>query len=235
MACPHGHGHGDGGDVEGLGGPGGVYYKEYLQLDGLLKAQKPVTTAHDEMLFIVTHQAYELWFKQMLHELRSVQEVFLKPPVSERHMLLVTSRLNRVSEILRLLVQQFQVLETMTAMDFLEFRDKLVPASGFQSLQFRELEFLLGASSHIQPDHRHDAKAHAFYSHFQTLDAEGLKDKSNQQSLFSLVERWLERTPGLHDGHAQHSSKCYDSDDNNTDSNNSNVEKPFCFCKPSDA
>jgi tryptophan 2,3-dioxygenase len=117
-------------------------YGKYLRVPELCQLQFPQSTPahHDEMLFIIIHQAYELWFKLMLHEMEKVIH-FLKEGsvLDSRHFL------NRIVEILKLLVKQIHILETMRPVDFLEFRERLQPASGFQSLQFRELEFLAGA------------------------------------------------------------------------------------------
>ena len=126
-----------------------VYYADYLGLERLLSAQNPLSRidgrpAHDEMLFIVTHQAYELWFKQILHELDSVLEDFSGRSVAESRIGAAVARLARVVEIQKLLVEQLHVLETMTPLDFLSFRDALTPASGFQSFQFRLIEQKLG-------------------------------------------------------------------------------------------
>ena len=108
-----------------------------------------IPPAHDELLFIIVHQAYELWFKQLLHELTAVRDAMLasRGPDAEhgRPTWLARHLLRRVHVIERLLVSQIDVLETMTPQDFLEFRAALAPASGFQSVQFRELEFLSGA------------------------------------------------------------------------------------------
>ena len=109
-----------------------------------------VPPAHDELLFITVHQAYELWFKQLLHELTAVRDAMLaSTDGAGRREGRLTWRarhlLRRVHVIERLLVSQIDVLETMTPQDFLEFRAALAPASGFQSVQFRELEFLSGA------------------------------------------------------------------------------------------
>src|SRR5215470_4039776 len=126
-----------------------VDYAEYLKLDRLLSSQEPKSAAygrpaHDEMLFIVVHQAYELWFKQILHELDSVLALFRADSVDERSIGTAVSRLDRIVEIQKLLVDQLRVLETMTPLDFLDFRDMLVPASGFESVQFRLIENKLG-------------------------------------------------------------------------------------------
>ncbi len=125
-------------------------YGSYLRLPQLLDAQhlESDPPAHDELLFITIHQVYELWFQQLLHEVGAVRDAMLATPERPgggdrlwwaRHLM------NRVHVIERVLVQQIDVLETMTPQDFLEFRQRLAPASGFQSVQFRELEFLSGA------------------------------------------------------------------------------------------
>ena len=121
-----------------------VYYAEYLQLDRILDAQHPESAkrgpaAHDEMLFIIVHQAFELWFKQILHELDRLQALLeAGDDVRVRH------TLKRVLTILKVLVAQLDILETMTPLEFLTFRDRLETGSGFQSYQFRALEFALG-------------------------------------------------------------------------------------------
>jgi tryptophan 2,3-dioxygenase len=132
-----------------------VEYQQYLQLARLLDSQRPKSAeygspAHDELLFIVVHQVYELWFKQILHELDSVIGLFQQDSVDERKIGVAVSRLNRITEIQKLLVDQLRVLETMTPLDFLDFRDMLLPASGFQSQQFRRIESRLGVR-HDQP------------------------------------------------------------------------------------
>src|ERR1044071_8367388 len=128
-----------------------VHYSDYLQLDKILNAQDPESDkkqqpAHDEMLFIVIHQAYELWFKQLLYEVNSVAGIMQKPSLNDNspELQTVVHRLSRSVTILRVLVHQIDVMETMTAMDFLDFRDMLRPASGFQSWQFKALEAKLG-------------------------------------------------------------------------------------------
>jgi tryptophan 2,3-dioxygenase len=120
----------------------GVTYSTYLRLDELLDQQKPLSDEHDEMLFIVIHQVYELWFKEMLHELD-----FLKGLLERRDDMRAQHTLKRVLTILKVVVAQIDVLETMTPLEFLTFRERLESGSGFQSFQFRELEFLLGMRS----------------------------------------------------------------------------------------
>ncbi len=117
---------------------GGTDYATYLLIDDLLNLQRPITPeAHDELLFIVVHQAYELWFKLTLHELRRAdQELRASRPQA------AVGPLKRMVAIQRLLLEQLNVLETMGPEGFLEFRDPLTPASGFQSRQFRDIERL---------------------------------------------------------------------------------------------
>ncbi len=116
-----------------------VTYSSYLALDDLLAAQHPRSDEHDELLFIVIHQTYELWFKQLLHELGHVQCMLEggRTPQAE-------SSLRRVLTILKTIVAQVDVLETMTPRQFASFRGRLAQSSGFQSAQFRELEAVLG-------------------------------------------------------------------------------------------
>jgi tryptophan 2,3-dioxygenase len=117
-------------------------YGSYLRVGELLDQQRLESDppAHDELLFITIHQVYELWFKQLLHELTAArEEMFSGDLWRARHLL------GRVVAIEDVLIRQVAVLETMTPQDFLVFRDRLAPASGFQSVQFRELEFLSGA------------------------------------------------------------------------------------------
>ena len=117
-------------------------YGSYLRLAQLLDAQhlESDPPAHDELLFITIHQVYELWFQQLLHEATNARQAMYDGKFWWAQHLL-----NRMHVIERVLVQQIDVLETMTPQDFLEFRQRLAPASGFQSVQFRELEFLSGA------------------------------------------------------------------------------------------
>ncbi len=117
-------------------------YASYLRLDELLELQDPKSepAEHDEMLFIVVHQVYELWFKQLLHELDKIKRDFGD---GEVYPLLHTFK--RCRTIMKVMVSQLDVLETMTPMSFAAFRDRLDRASGFQSMQFREFEFVLGA------------------------------------------------------------------------------------------
>src|SRR3990172_2952562 len=116
-------------------------YWGYLKLDELLSLQQPLSDGpeHDETLFIIIHQIYELWFKEMLHELDHLQQLLVANDTPRAQ-----HTLKRALTILKTLVAQIDVLETMTPLEFLTFRDRLESGSGFQSAQFRELEFVLG-------------------------------------------------------------------------------------------
>jgi tryptophan 2,3-dioxygenase len=116
-------------------------YSEYLKLEELLALQRPLSRGpeHDEMLFIVIHQVYELWFKEILHEL-----AYLEQQLDRHDAARAQHTLKRILTILKVLVAQLDILETMTPLEFLSFRDRLESGSGFQSYQFRELEFALG-------------------------------------------------------------------------------------------
>jgi tryptophan 2,3-dioxygenase len=119
----------------------GLSYGSYLGIPELLDLQRLLSEppAHDELLFIIVHQAYELWFKELLFELESVREaMFRRDPERARHLL------SRVHAVEKVLIEQIPVLESMSPQDFLEFRSNLSPASGFQSVQFREIEFISG-------------------------------------------------------------------------------------------
>ncbi|NNE55503.1 MAG: tryptophan 2,3-dioxygenase, partial [Flavobacteriales bacterium] len=169
-----------------------VYYHDYLQLDKILNAQdmeseKIKKEAHDEMLFIVVHQAYELWFKQILYEVGSVMDI-LEEPVNDNSpaLQLVEHRLSRVNEILQLLIQQIDVIETMTPLDFLDFRDLLRPASGFQSMQFKILEAKLGLKS----DERFGKEY--YVSQLREADRQAILDLDGKKTLFDLIGQWLD-------------------------------------------
>lgn len=173
-----------------------VYYGEYLQLTKILDAQAPESAkrgpaAHDEMLFIVIHQTYELWFKQILHELGSVKALLAQVPMPSTALSTIVGRLQRITEIQRVLVDQIRVIETMTSLDFLEFRDDLLPASGFQSLQFRLIEAGLG----VTPKHRMAVEHQFFQSRLTPEDRAALQAAEAAPSMFGLLEQWLERMP----------------------------------------
>ena len=175
-----------------------LHYRNYLQLDKILDAQKLESIskgneAHEEMLFIIIHQAYELWFKQILHELDSVMQYFEKEKIHEENIGLIVSRVERSNKIMSILVDQIEILETMTSLDFLDFRHHLSPASGFQSYQFRQIELMLG----LKIEKRHQFGGCPYHSQFEGSRKEEILKLEEDDSLFSLVEKWLERIPFL--------------------------------------
>lgn len=164
--CPM---HG-GGDHPAIYDQSDLTYNDYLKISDLLKLQVPQSEPahHDELLFIIIHQAYELWFKLILHEMENSIRY-----MKERKILRAHHFMKRVNEIMKLLVQQIHILETMTPAEFLGFRDRLMPASGFQSIQFREVEFLAGL------------KDENYYAHFKNRPefVEILKRRASQPDL----------------------------------------------------
>lgn len=175
-----------------------VSYSDYLKINELLhlqnkRSQEFGKDAHDEMLFIITHQTYELWFKQILTELDSALALFSQAQVSETDMGTAVARFHRIIEIQKLLIQQVSVLETMTPLDFLDFRDMLYPASGFQSTQNRILENKLG----LKREQRLSYNSAPYYSYVAESEQKKMLESENQLSLFELVDRWLARTPFL--------------------------------------
>ena len=180
---------------------GPIYYADYLQLERLLGSQQMQSAlhgrpAHDEMLFIIVHQAYELWFKQVLWELDAVLAIFRKASVPEEGVGQAVSHCARIVEIQRVLLEQVDVLETMTPLDFLDFRDDLMPASGFQSVQFRQIENKLG----MRRADRLQILDAPYTSRLRPDDAARVEVSEKEPSLFDAIEGWLERTPFLHFG-----------------------------------
>ena len=157
-----------------------VTYATYLQLDQLLSLQQPRADGpeHDELLFIVIHQVYELWFKELLHELDRVAALLNS---NEPHR--VQHTLKRILTILKVLVAQLDILETMTPLEFLSFRSRLEAASGFQSDQFRQIEFLLGA--------KHESAMGRFAAGSRALTA--LERRYRQATLWDGFLHYLSR------------------------------------------
>jgi tryptophan 2,3-dioxygenase len=184
-------------------------YSSYLKVPELLELQHPQSRPehHDELLFIIVHQTYELWFKELLHDLDAVVSNFqaaARNPLSHEEVYEAARLLRRCTEITRVLVEQFTILETMLPTHFLAFRGKLEPASGFQSEQFRELEFLCGLKDEkMLRYHRPTPEAHAQLERrlrepslpeafFGTLRAIGkleIKDNASEQEKFASRAR----------------------------------------------
>ncbi len=174
----------------------GVYYSDYLQLDKILNAQqlesdKNSAHAHDEMLFIIIHQSYELWFKQILFEVGSVMQIMSQPNIQDNSpdIFTVNHRLQRVVTILQVLVDKVSILESMTPLDFLDFRNMLRPASGFQSIQFKILEASLG----LRMADRYGKQYYT--SQLKPEDKKIIEEAENTKPLIDLVNEWLERMP----------------------------------------
>ncbi|MFI5172493.1 MAG: tryptophan 2,3-dioxygenase family protein [Chitinophagales bacterium] len=177
-----------------------VEYTEYLQLDRILNSQslesdKENLHAHDEMLFIIIHQAYELWFKQIHFEVDSAIAIFNKETVNDNspELQTIVHRTSRVVTILKLLVNQIDILETMTPLDFHEFRDLLRPASGFQSWQFKMLEAKLG----LKFEARHGQEY--YLSMLKPEYVAEVKKVESQKTLLELIDEWLRRMPFFED------------------------------------
>lgn len=173
-----------------------VHYSDYLRLDTILSSQvseseKQQLAAHDEMLFIIIHQAYELWFKQILHEINSVRAIMQSSAINDNSpdLQIVVHRLSRTVTILRVLVQQVDIMETMTPMDFLDFRDMLRPASGFQSWQFKIIEASLG----LKFKQRHGLNY--YLSQLKQEQVDLIRKAESEKSLLQLVNEWLDRMP----------------------------------------
>ncbi|KAJ1374343.1 Tryptophan 2,3-dioxygenase, variant 2 [Parelaphostrongylus tenuis] len=177
----------------------GITYSEYLQLHKLLDCQKLKSEeqgdrVEDEHLFIIIHQCYELWFKQIIYDIDIVRALLNNTVVDETKTLRIVSGLDRTVRILKLLADQITILDTMSPLDFVDFRKYLTTASGFQSLQFRLLENKMG----VRPERRIKYNALHYKNVFLNKDELMAIEKSEEEpSLFTLIQNWLERTPGL--------------------------------------
>lgn len=177
-----------------------LYYADYIELDKILNSQHPksfssMEDGNDEMLFIIIHQAYELWFKQILFELDLVRNIFIRARINDNSddMSRAVHRLNRVVKILELINQQVSVLETMTALDFLEFRNQLLPASGFQSKQFRLIEAKLGLK--MQQRYNSEYYKHTRPGSLSEADLQEVDRVEGESTIKELIVQWLERMP----------------------------------------
>ncbi len=192
-----------------------VSYGSYLQLDRLLSSQNPPDYAqlrdsdrpdaktrprahHDELLFIVVHQVFELWFKVILQEMRLARDLLGRQSqgsriaeVPEEHIPRVVAALDRVNEILQVATHQWRVVETIDPTSFLDFRDLIIPASGFQSVQFRELEILAGLPENL----RVDFEGTAYATKLTDSEQERLKSAQGEMTLHAALLDWLGRTP----------------------------------------
>jgi len=172
-------------------------YSTYLQLGKVLNANLPLTkpTAFHEHLFISTHQAFEIWFKQIVYDMDYIIDIMRQNPIPESDLLLVQRVLKRINEIFRVMPQQFAILETMTPLDFMEFRTALGTASGFQSIQWRLLEVKFGLTN----AKRVMCGGQTYDESLPSAEQEFLNKHVGEQetNLFEVVASWLERTPFL--------------------------------------
>ena len=177
-----------------------LYYSDYIELDKILNSQHPKSfklseDGNDEMLFIIIHQVYELWFKQILFELDLVRQIFIQGRINDNSddMSKVVYKLKRIGKILELINQQVSILETMTALDFLEFRNFLLPASGFQSKQFRLIEAKLGLK--MEQRHKMEYYKHTRRGSLSEDDLQDVNQAESESTLKELIVQWLERMP----------------------------------------
>jgi tryptophan 2,3-dioxygenase len=176
--------------------PEPLSYGSYLKIPALLQCQelesaKAGAPAHDELLFIIVHQTYELWFKQIIHELDAVLAIMGAQAVAERDVGRALKHLERVVAIQRVIIGQIDILETMTPLDFLDFRDLLAPSSGFQSAQFRAIENKLG----LKRPQRLTYNNAAYESVLPAGErATALKPEA-EPGLIDRVDAWLARMP----------------------------------------
>lgn len=180
-------------------------YWDYLKLDQLLDLQAGLDAREEDLLadelhFIVVHQVYELWFKLVLRSMRHARDHLAAPLVPEEKIPHVVHHLRRVNAVLKQAVDQFVIMETLTPQDFLGFRTKLVPSSGFQSFQMRELEVLMGLedSQRVRlgdTDPLQHIRDHAHTGPAARLAWSRIEAVRQEQSLLSALNDWLYRTP----------------------------------------
>jgi tryptophan 2,3-dioxygenase len=177
-----------------------LYYSDYIELDKILNSQHPksfesLEEGNDEMLFIIIHQVYELWFKQIIFELDLVRHIFIRGRINDNsdELSRAVHKLKRIGKILELINQQVSVLETMTALDFLEFRNLLLPASGFQSKQFRLIEAKLGLK--LEQRYKREYYKNTRRGSLSETDLQDISQAESESTLKELIIQWLERMP----------------------------------------
>lgn len=176
-----------------------LYYQDYLNIDTLTSLTIPQSRIkhgpkgeqHEETLFMIVHQTAELWFKLTIHEIGSVIGLMCKDYVAEDTLSTILQRLRRVNMIIKLVSEHFTILESMTPQDFLDFRDDLFPASGFQSVQFRIIENALG----LDPNRRLKPGGCTYLKDLQEKHARLVESIEQKPSVFTVLEGWLERCP----------------------------------------
>src|SRR5687768_17065683 len=158
--------------------PAGMTYADYLQLDTLLSAQQPLSDLHDEMLFVIIHQTKELWMKQMLHELKLAIALLGEDRFAE-----ACKAMARIGRIQSVMTLSWDVLSTLTPVDYLKFRSVLGTSSGFQSAQFREIEFRLGLKDPSYVNHHKEG------SDERAKLERALVEPSLREAAFGALER----------------------------------------------
>nr|XP_034302352.1 tryptophan 2,3-dioxygenase A-like isoform X4 [Crassostrea gigas] len=181
--------------------PKKLTYETYLGLDKLLKCQeleseKAGNRVAEEHLFIIVHQGFEIWFKQILEDFKGVIDILKEPKIEERtHLSGITTKLGRCILILKVVIQHFEIIETMPPAVFLNFRKYLKSGSGFQSLQFRQIENTLG----LRPETREqDQPGKDYKDALNTEQSELAKDSEKGDTLFSVAETWLKNVFGTY-------------------------------------
>src|SRR5262245_39807541 len=184
--------------------PRPVSYWEYLRLEELLALQGGVERdetklSNDEMLFVTVHQVFELWFKLVLRELRAARDLFTADPVAEQELSGAVRSLRRASAILRVSIDHWEVMETLPTREFLAFRDKLLPASGFQSAQMRQIEILIGLH---EADRAPVGLEHGWKDALRGPDgarspalARVERELADAPTIKDAIDEWLHRTP----------------------------------------
>jgi len=179
-------------------------YWDYIRVEELLSLQKGLAKdeadiTNDEVLFITVHQVFELWFKLILRELRSLRDFFHQEEVEDQAMSSAVRSIHRVSTILRRCVDHFEVMETLTTRSYLGFRDKLMPASGFQSAQMRQIEILMGLGDEARiplgPGEDYFEALRAHDGSESSAMRRVMAEKEDRPSLVESIEEWLFRTP----------------------------------------
>lgn len=179
-------------------------YWDFLKLDQLLALQNGIaeseeSLSNDEVMFIVIHQIDELWFKLLIRELVAARDLFSRNPVPEQSLANAARSIRRVTVLLSQIANHFALMETMTTRDYLEFRDKLSPASGFQSGQLRQIEFLLGLRDEdrvlLNPDHDHLSALREHDGSESASLRELQRRMDHERSLREVVRDWIFRTP----------------------------------------
>jgi tryptophan 2,3-dioxygenase len=200
-----------------------LYYSDYIQLDKILNSQNPksfesLEEGNDEMLFIIIHQVYELWFKQIIFELDLVRNIFIRGKINDNSddLSRAVQKLKRIGKILELINQQVSVLETMTALDFLEFRNLLLPASGFQSKQFRLIEAKLGLK--MEQRYKREYYKYTRKGSLAEGDLQEVNQAESESALKELVVEWLERMPFFEDKYWKDYKRSSPSDQQTTES-----------------